>query len=73
MAVAPDLIDSDLFNGRPDFLEVGVEGLWRTVGPVTVWQGGHTPPRQDDLRRMLDRNPALHGPQTNPISLGLGV
>lgn len=63
------LIDPNLFQSSPDFLEVGVVDLWRSVGPVIIWEKGEPLPTENSIRERLDTHPVIYELHSNVLSM----
>lgn len=65
-------IHPTLFAAEPTLLEVGVEGLWKSVGSVVLWRQGDDALNPRAIEERLRRNPGLFDIQPNPLVLEFG-
>jgi len=62
-----------LMGTPPDFLEVGVSNLWKSIGSVVIWrQGEAIPTRNQLLDRITERAPQLLLEHPNAVMLEIG-
>jgi len=62
-----------LLGTPPDFLEVGVSNLWKSIGSLVIWQRGETiPTRNQLLDRITERAPQLLREHPNAVMLEIG-
>ncbi len=61
-----------LFSGGPQFLEIGVNNQWKSVGSCTLWKAGQAPVWvAAAITRMLAQAPQLLAPQSSNVMLEL--
>lgn len=65
-------IHATLFVAEPTLLEVGVEGLWKSVGSVVLWRQGDDALNQPAVVERLRSNPRLFDIQPHPLGLEFG-
>ncbi|MEU7632944.1 hypothetical protein AB0C34_23670 [Nocardia sp. NPDC049220] len=62
-------IHATLFSAEPALLEVGVEGLWKSVGSVVLWRQGDETLDRPAMEERLRSNLRLFDSQPNPLGL----
>lgn len=58
-----------LFEGRPDFMELGVVNAWKSSGPLRFWEGGASSPLEALRERLASEEGRYRGPLPLPLAL----